>query len=217
MPTHPVQQPGKSPILYPFSTVLLLQWPQSISYYCEHLLFIDKHQNASSFPRIAIFILIRCIEFMSSSDILFMLKEPVRASLLSSHKPVRRLLFSPYTSVRGRWFLPTRKDGVHTRGYPNPATSNMATTSKIHLTPAHSGIFHTTTTINAESAARASACLQENHEKHHVFFNRAGFHNTSCIISSPYLRWGPHRTRYSCITRKTSRISGLDEVSIRLS
>ncbi|KAH0541231.1 hypothetical protein FGG08_004287 [Glutinoglossum americanum] len=52
----------------------------------------------------------------------------------------------------------------------------MATTTKIHLTPSGAGIFHAPG-ITAESAAKASEVLQENHEKFHLFFNDEGFHN----------------------------------------
>ena len=31
--------------------------------------------------------------------------------------------------------------------------------------------------ISEKSAQRASELLQENHEKHHIFFNESGFHN----------------------------------------
>jgi hypothetical protein len=51
----------------------------------------------------------------------------------------------------------------------------MATTTKIHLTPSEAGFFHAPG-ITAESAAKASEVLQENHEKFNIFFNEEEFH-----------------------------------------
>ena len=51
----------------------------------------------------------------------------------------------------------------------------MATATKIHLTPSEAGMFHVPG-ITAESAATASEVLQENHERHHLFYNDEGFH-----------------------------------------
>ncbi|KAL9118256.1 MAG: hypothetical protein Q9187_005201 [Circinaria calcarea] len=52
----------------------------------------------------------------------------------------------------------------------------MATASKIHLSIKDVGVFHVKG-ITEESAAKASEVLQQNHEKHHIFFNQEGFHN----------------------------------------
>ncbi|KAH0562975.1 hypothetical protein GP486_002461 [Trichoglossum hirsutum] len=53
----------------------------------------------------------------------------------------------------------------------------MATTTKIHLTPSEAaGVFHAPG-ISAESAAKASQVLQENHERFNIFFNDEEFHN----------------------------------------
>lgn len=53
---------------------------------------------------------------------------------------------------------------------------NMATPTKIHLTLNSTGIVKNQPPTE-ESAAKASELLQENHEKHHIFFNQEGFHN----------------------------------------
>ena len=58
--------------------------------------------------------------------------------------------------------------------------SRMATASKIQLSLDTCGVFHVPG-ITQESAAKASEVLQENHEKHHIFFNQAGFHSKSYI------------------------------------
>ncbi|KAL2801770.1 hypothetical protein BJX63DRAFT_416651 [Aspergillus granulosus] len=55
-------------------------------------------------------------------------------------------------------------------------TSNMASARKVHLSPlTDSGIWNTGVTEG--SAKAASEVLQEDLEKHHVFFNNMGFHN----------------------------------------
>ena len=51
----------------------------------------------------------------------------------------------------------------------------MATSSKILLSPAQQPIF-CLPGISAASADKASKLLQQNHEQHHIFFNRDGFH-----------------------------------------
>ncbi|KAF2124120.1 hypothetical protein P153DRAFT_302625 [Dothidotthia symphoricarpi CBS 119687] len=52
----------------------------------------------------------------------------------------------------------------------------MATFSKIHLSPSQQLVFYVPG-INLETADAANKLLQENHDKHHIFFNYAGFHN----------------------------------------
>lgn len=54
----------------------------------------------------------------------------------------------------------------------------MATASKVKLSTAECGEYHVPG-ITAESAAKASELLQENHDGHHIFFNKAGLHSTS--------------------------------------
>jgi hypothetical protein len=51
----------------------------------------------------------------------------------------------------------------------------MATPSKIVLSTSDKPEFWIKA-LNAESAAKASELLQENHEQHHIFFNDEGFH-----------------------------------------
>jgi hypothetical protein len=52
----------------------------------------------------------------------------------------------------------------------------MATSSKIHLTASQTPEFYVKG-ITDEAAKTTSELLQINHEKHHIFFNRSGFHN----------------------------------------
>ncbi|KAF2177950.1 hypothetical protein K469DRAFT_732126 [Zopfia rhizophila CBS 207.26] len=52
----------------------------------------------------------------------------------------------------------------------------MATSSKVHLSPSQQPVFYVPG-IGSETADMTSELLQENHEKHHIFFNYAGFHN----------------------------------------
>ncbi|GIC90050.1 questin oxidase family protein [Aspergillus udagawae] len=51
----------------------------------------------------------------------------------------------------------------------------MATAKKIQLSTANSGIF--SVELREDSARAASEVLQDDLEKHHVFFNESGFHN----------------------------------------
>lgn len=52
----------------------------------------------------------------------------------------------------------------------------MATALRVNLSLNDCGVFHTSS-VNKDAAATASDALQENHEKHHIFYNRSGFHN----------------------------------------
>ncbi|KAF1998184.1 hypothetical protein P154DRAFT_547018 [Amniculicola lignicola CBS 123094] len=52
----------------------------------------------------------------------------------------------------------------------------MASSSRIHLDPSQKPAFYVQG-IGADTANTASGLLQENHEKHHIFFNQSGFHN----------------------------------------
>lgn len=52
----------------------------------------------------------------------------------------------------------------------------MATASRVELSANDTGVFHVPM-VNAESSKAASQLLQENHEKYHIFYNNAGFHN----------------------------------------
>lgn len=57
-----------------------------------------------------------------------------------------------------------------------PTSSNMATATRIHLSPmTDTGIY--SFNVREDSAQTASQILQEDMEKHHVFFNNQGFHS----------------------------------------
>jgi hypothetical protein len=51
----------------------------------------------------------------------------------------------------------------------------MATTRKINITPADTGVLGKS--LKPESALKATQLLQEDMEKHHIFFNNEGFHS----------------------------------------
>jgi UDP-N-acetyl-D-mannosaminuronic acid transferase (WecB/TagA/CpsF family) len=51
----------------------------------------------------------------------------------------------------------------------------MATASKVHLEASQQPQFYIKG-LREDSAKKATQLLQENHEKHHIFFNRSGFH-----------------------------------------
>ncbi|KAL1799101.1 hypothetical protein ACET3X_003138 [Alternaria dauci] len=52
----------------------------------------------------------------------------------------------------------------------------MATGSKVHLEASQKPQYYVSG-LRPESAEKASQLLQTNHEEHHIFFNRIGFHN----------------------------------------
>jgi hypothetical protein len=52
----------------------------------------------------------------------------------------------------------------------------MASASRVRLSLEACGEFHVPG-ITKESAAKATELLQENHERHHIFFNAEGFHS----------------------------------------
>jgi hypothetical protein len=57
----------------------------------------------------------------------------------------------------------------------HPSSRNMATGSKVHLETSQQPQFYVKG-LTAESAEKTSQLLQVNHEKHHIFFNKSGFH-----------------------------------------
>ena len=90
---------------------------------------------------------------------------------------LRRL--QPRTRISSRLHLsPTRKNKALL--YPSQPLINYASmpASQVELSTENSGVFHVPN-VTSESAAKASKVLQENHEKHHIFFNASGFHSTS--------------------------------------
>lgn len=60
-------------------------------------------------------------------------------------------------------------------------TTMSASASQVKLSLDHCGVFHLPG-VTKESADKASELLQENHEKHHVFFNQNGFHSKSANL-----------------------------------
>ena len=58
---------------------------------------------------------------------------------------------------------------------PLRSDRTIATSSKIQLSPSQQPVFYLPG-ISSETADLTSELLQENHEKHHIFFNLAGFH-----------------------------------------
>lgn len=62
----------------------------------------------------------------------------------------------------------------------------MATTTKIHLTANEKPAFFVAP-LRKDSAEKASELLQENHEKHHIYFNNDGFHVSASILSTSHI------------------------------
>ena len=60
----------------------------------------------------------------------------------------------------------------------------MATATKVCLSLNDRGVFHCPGIV-PDSAKQASELLQENHEKHHIFFNDEGFHVILPMVISP--------------------------------
>lgn len=81
----------------------------------------------------------------------------------------------------GRRLINTFSGGNPLFRHPSTTTSiqhqfrTMATASQVHLDPTVRPFF-AVDELKSESAQVASKLLQENHEKHHIFFNREGFH-----------------------------------------
>ncbi|KAL2851188.1 hypothetical protein BJY01DRAFT_209318 [Aspergillus pseudoustus] len=76
------------------------------------------------------------------------------------------------------WYRPVSRSLTLCQRFSTTAsnTSSMATARKIHLSPlTDSGVW--STGVTEGSARAASEVLQEDLEKHHVFFNNMGFHN----------------------------------------
>jgi hypothetical protein len=54
----------------------------------------------------------------------------------------------------------------------------MATPHRIVLSPKNRGIFSVDEALTPKAADKASEVLQENHERHHIFFKEGRFHST---------------------------------------
>lgn len=99
--------------------------------------------------------------------------------------PILRLLSRPLTAKArtGPRYIPRRKTVSGTRfATTSTATTNqfnvgnMTTAKKIILSPTNDiGVWGTG--VTEDSARTASEVLQEDLEKHHVFFNNMGFHS----------------------------------------
>lgn len=73
------------------------------------------------------------------------------------------------------WALGLRLDGSSTKyRFVSGRTDAMATARRIQLSTSDSGIF--SSGVREDSAQVASELLQEDLEKHHVYFNNMGFH-----------------------------------------
>lgn len=68
----------------------------------------------------------------------------------------------------------------------DPSNNNlptMASGSKIHLSASLTPQFGVAGGITPESAAKATELLQENHDKHHIFFNSEGLHVSLNVVA----------------------------------
>ena len=69
------------------------------------------------------------------------------------------------------------------RYFCNSRTIRMATASKVKLDPSWRPVF-AVEELKQEAADTVSELLQENHEKHHIFFNQDGFHVCVTLAST---------------------------------
>lgn len=63
----------------------------------------------------------------------------------------------------------------------------MATARKIELSTSDSGVY--SAGVREDAARAASEVLQENLEKHHIYFNDSGFHSMFDLIPHIYQWW----------------------------
>ncbi|KAF2267272.1 hypothetical protein CC78DRAFT_531046 [Lojkania enalia] len=89
----------------------------------------------------------------------FCVKQAANASSIPSYRPLGS---SPIKQLRATPSILPRR--------------TMASSSKVHLSPSQQPQFYLPG-ISSETADTTSQLLQENHEKHHIFFNQSGFHN----------------------------------------
>lgn len=107
---------------------------------------------------------------------------PIRSSRLSTatiFRPVRARTALSICNLRntvpGARFTSTT---TITTAQPFDISSNMASAKKIQLSPqTDTGVW--STGVTEDSAQTASEVLQEDLEKHHVYFNDMGFHSKS--------------------------------------
>jgi hypothetical protein len=101
-------------------------------------------------------------------------------------------LVLPSISVRTRLIIPTR---FAQRSFANQsASSTMATGSRVHLEASQQPQFYVKG-LTAESAEKTSQLLQVNHEKHHIFFNRSGFHVSQAVSNLTIIKRLTHLNR----------------------
>jgi hypothetical protein len=99
----------------------------------------------------------------------------------------------------------TRAVSTHTRQVNMASPS--ATASKVHLSvpAAQQPVFYVQG-ISTEAAQKASELLQANHESHHIFFNKSGFHvrthDRSGLLPSQSIPSHPIAYHMSCLLQK---------------
>ena len=108
----------------------------------------------------------------------------ISRSLASGLGGTLQLSVSPSRSRIGRCYVARSIRGFNTSTTVRPAAANMASESKVHLSAAQKPAFYLPG-ISDEAARRASELVQGNHERYHVFFNKAGFH--VCLFGSNYV------------------------------
>jgi hypothetical protein len=95
----------------------------------------------------------------------------------------RRLNIKSLDGHIARALRTTKILGIPTTTYASVTTTttlNMATPYKIQLDLKQRPIF-SVSGLTEEGARKASELLQKNHEEHHIFFNKDGFHVSSFL------------------------------------
>lgn len=79
---------------------------------------------------------------------------------------------------------PTRYTSNQRRHYSSSANiiANMATPRTVHLTPSDSPAYVYSSGLRDDTAKTASEILQEDLERHHVFFNQMHFHSNTLLF-----------------------------------
>lgn len=136
-----------------------------------------------------------------------------RSSTVTILRPARARTALPICNLRnivpGARFAATTT-GTAATAQPFDISSNMASAKKIQLSPqTDTGVW--STGVVEDSARTASEVLQEDLEKHHVYFNDMGFHSMSNTASQqgqvlmrqtrPYRPPYPNNLRPRCIAK----------------
>jgi hypothetical protein len=98
-----------------------------------------------------------------------------RTALQSFKSGIKRLDPGVTGTSQQKTSITTSKTGILTHATLFATTAAMATPYKIELDVKHKAAWQVPG-LTEESAKKTSELLQRNHEDHHIFFNKEGFH-----------------------------------------